>query len=111
MPAIPSWLLEPLWHQFASPLPDHPVYDSVDPLGSHRSRTPDRRLRGKGPRPRGHGTSPRSPPLSLLIRLRRPQRPHVPERGRCMVVTIGELSHVSGPVVVGPMGSDGRFGG
>ena len=27
MPAIPSWLLEPLWDQFAALLPDRPVHD------------------------------------------------------------------------------------
>ena len=27
MPAIPSWLLEPLWDQFVVPLPDRPVHD------------------------------------------------------------------------------------
>jgi hypothetical protein len=26
VPAIPSWLLEPLWDQFAALLPDRPVY-------------------------------------------------------------------------------------
>jgi len=27
VPAIPSWLLEPLWDQFVVPLPDRPVHD------------------------------------------------------------------------------------
>ena len=41
-PAIPSWLLEPLWDQFTALLPDHPVYDPAHPLGCHRPRIPDR---------------------------------------------------------------------
>ena len=42
MPAIPSWLLEPLWDQFAALLPDRPVYAPSHPLGCHRPRIPDR---------------------------------------------------------------------
>jgi transposase len=42
VPAIPSWLLEPLWDQFAALLPDHPVYDPAHPLGCHRPRIADR---------------------------------------------------------------------
>ena len=42
MPAIPSWLLEPLWDQFAALLPDRPVYDPSHPLGCHRPRIADR---------------------------------------------------------------------
>jgi transposase len=42
VPAIPSWLLEPLWDQFAALLPDRPVYDPAHPLGCHRPRIPDR---------------------------------------------------------------------
>jgi transposase len=42
VPAIPSWLLEPLWDQFAALLPDRPVYDPVHPLGCHRPRIADR---------------------------------------------------------------------
>jgi transposase len=38
VPAIPSWLLEPLWDQFAALLPDRPVYDPSHPLGCHRPR-------------------------------------------------------------------------
>ena len=41
MPAIPSWLLEPLWDQFAALLPDRPVYDPAHPLGCHRPRIGD----------------------------------------------------------------------
>jgi transposase len=41
VPAIPSWLLEPLWDQFAALLPDRPVYDPAHPLGCHRRRTGD----------------------------------------------------------------------
>jgi transposase len=42
VPAIPSWLLEPLWDQFAALLPARPVYDPVHPLGCHRRRIGDR---------------------------------------------------------------------
>jgi transposase len=42
VPAIPSWLLEPLWDQFAALLPDRPVYDPSHPLGCHRPRISDR---------------------------------------------------------------------
>ena len=42
MPAIPSWLLEPLWDQFAALLPARPVYAPSHPLGCHRPRIPDR---------------------------------------------------------------------
>ena len=42
MPAIPSWLLEPLWDQFAALLPDRPVDDPSHPLGCHRPRIADR---------------------------------------------------------------------
>jgi transposase len=42
VPAIPSWLLEPLWDQFAALLPDRPVYDPSRPLGCHRPRIADR---------------------------------------------------------------------
>ena len=42
VPAIPSWLLEPLWDQFAALLPDCPVYGPSHPLGCHRPRIADR---------------------------------------------------------------------
>ncbi len=42
MAAIPSWLLEPLWNQFAALLPGRPVYDLAHPLGCHRPRIGDR---------------------------------------------------------------------
>ena len=42
MPAIPSWLLEPLWDQFAALLPDRPVYHPSHPLGCHKPRIGDR---------------------------------------------------------------------
>jgi len=42
VPAIPSWLLEPLWDQFAALLPDRPVYDPSHPLGCHKRRIGDR---------------------------------------------------------------------
>ena len=42
MPAIPSWLLEPLWDQFAALLPDRPVYHPSHPLGCHQPRIADR---------------------------------------------------------------------
>jgi transposase len=42
VPAIPSWLLEPLWDQFAALLPDRPRYDPAHPLGCRRPRIGDR---------------------------------------------------------------------
>jgi transposase len=42
VPAIPSWLLEPLWDQFAALLPPHPVYVPSHPPGCHRPRISDR---------------------------------------------------------------------
>jgi len=42
VPAIPSWLLEPLWDQFAALLPDRPVYHPAHPLGCHKPRIGDR---------------------------------------------------------------------
>jgi transposase len=42
VPAIPSWLLEPLWDQFAALLPDRPAYVPSHPLGCHRRRVADR---------------------------------------------------------------------
>jgi transposase len=42
VPAIPSWLLEPLRDQFAALLPPRPVYAPSHPPGCHRQRIPDR---------------------------------------------------------------------
>jgi len=42
VPAIPSWLLEPLWGQFAALLPGRPVYDPSQSLGCHKPRIADR---------------------------------------------------------------------
>ena len=42
MPVLPSWLLEPLWDQFATLLPSRPVYLPSHPLGCHRQRIADR---------------------------------------------------------------------
>jgi len=42
VPAIPSWLPEPLWDQFSALLPSRPAYDPSHPLGCHRPRIPDR---------------------------------------------------------------------
>jgi len=41
VPALPSWLVEPLWDQFAALLPEQP---STHPLGCHRPRITDRIL-------------------------------------------------------------------
>src|SRR6516164_10575499 len=52
VPAIPSWLLEPLWDQFAALLPDRPVYHPSHPLGCHKPRIADRdHLRKADPGP------------------------------------------------------------
>lgn len=42
MPALPSWLTEPLWDQFAALLPARETYVSTHPWGCHRRRIPDR---------------------------------------------------------------------
>ena len=42
MPALPSWLTEPLWDQFAPLLPERPAYEPSHPLGCHRPRIKDR---------------------------------------------------------------------
>ncbi|WP_329182850.1 IS5 family transposase [Actinacidiphila glaucinigra] len=42
MPALPSWLTEPLWDQFAALLPERPEYHPDHPLGCHRQRIGDR---------------------------------------------------------------------
>src|SRR3984885_15094554 len=42
VPAIPSWLLDPLWDQFSALLPQRPAYDPSHPLGCHRPRISDR---------------------------------------------------------------------
>jgi transposase len=42
VPAIPSWLLEPLWDQFAALLLGRPVYHPSHPLGCHKPRIADR---------------------------------------------------------------------
>jgi transposase len=47
VPAIPSWLLEPLWDQFAALLPPRPLYAPAHPLGCHRPRIADRIIFGK----------------------------------------------------------------
>ena len=39
MPAVPSWLIEPLWAQFEALIPARAV---THPLGCHRPRVPDR---------------------------------------------------------------------
>jgi len=42
VPAIPSWLLEPLRDQFAALLPDRPAYHPSHPLGCHKPPIADR---------------------------------------------------------------------
>lgn len=42
MPVVPSWLMTPLWDQFAALLPERPVVDPLHPLGCHRPRVADR---------------------------------------------------------------------
>lgn len=46
VPALPSWLAEPLWDQFAAMLPQRPAYDTTHPLGCHRTRISDRTVFG-----------------------------------------------------------------
>lgn len=49
MPALPSWLTEPLWDQFAALLPRRPVFRPDHPLGCHRRRISDRIVFDKMP--------------------------------------------------------------
>ena len=42
MPALPSWLIDPLWNQFQVLLPTRATYHPVHPLGCHRRRVDDR---------------------------------------------------------------------
>ena len=42
MPALPSWLADPLWDQFAALLPVRPTYVATHPWGCHRRRIGDR---------------------------------------------------------------------
>jgi transposase len=42
VPALPSWLTNPLWDQFSALLPDRPAVDPTHPLGCHRPRISDR---------------------------------------------------------------------
>ncbi len=42
MPALPSWLIEPLWDQFAALLPTRETYVPTHPWGCHRRRIDDR---------------------------------------------------------------------
>lgn len=42
MPALPSWLAQPLWDQFAALLPARETYVSTHPWGCHRRRIADR---------------------------------------------------------------------
>ena len=39
MPAIPPYIIEPIWEQFSALLPEREVHH---PLGCHRSRIPER---------------------------------------------------------------------
>jgi transposase len=41
-PALPAWLTDPLWEQFAALLPHRDIYDPAHPLGCHRRRIGDR---------------------------------------------------------------------
>jgi transposase len=42
VPALPSWLTDPLWDQFAALLPRREIYAPTHPLGCHRRRISDR---------------------------------------------------------------------
>jgi transposase len=42
VPALPSWLTDPLWDQFAALLPARETYVSTHPWGCHRRRIADR---------------------------------------------------------------------
>jgi transposase len=40
VPALPTYLIDPIWEQFAALLPDRQI--DHHPLGCHRPRVPDR---------------------------------------------------------------------
>lgn len=42
MPALPSWLTDPLWGSLSALLPERPTVDPSHPLGCHRPRISDR---------------------------------------------------------------------
>jgi transposase len=42
VPALSSWLINPLWNQFAALLPERAAYHPAHPLGCHRPRVDDR---------------------------------------------------------------------
>jgi transposase len=42
VPALPSWLIDPLWNQFVALLPERGSYHPNHPLGCHRRRIADR---------------------------------------------------------------------
>jgi hypothetical protein len=42
VPALPSWLADPLWDQFAALLPPREVFVPTHPWGCHRRRIGDR---------------------------------------------------------------------
>ena len=42
MPALPSWLITPLWDQFCALLPEQGTYHPNHPRGCHRRRIADR---------------------------------------------------------------------
>jgi transposase len=42
VPALPSWLIAPLWDQFCALLPERGAYHPDHPLGCHRQRIADR---------------------------------------------------------------------
>jgi hypothetical protein len=42
VPALPSWLTEPLWDQFAALLPPREMFVATHPWGCHRRRIADR---------------------------------------------------------------------
>lgn len=42
VPALHTWLTDPLWDQFAALLPERPMVDPTHPLGCHRRRISDR---------------------------------------------------------------------
>jgi transposase len=42
LPALPSWLTNPLWDQFAALVPPRPEFVATHPWGCHRRRVADR---------------------------------------------------------------------
>jgi hypothetical protein len=73
VPAVPTWLIEPLWDQFAALLPPRDLYVSTHPWGCHRRRTDDRIVFDKLIQCCGSAAPLRASPTAAARRRRHPQ--------------------------------------